>query len=326
MFCWNELTDHAKFLLAYLGKKAVCHYRPPMVLVEPTNNCNINCTMCPNDRMSREKGYMPFGLYKELISNNVGFIRNLNLFLMGEPLLHSRISEMVHYARECKIWTSIFTNGTLMDEKLSKDLISAGINVITISFEGLKKDYGKIRVGADYEKVVENIEKLISVRKSLKLRHPGIVIMFMNLDFEAIEVKKFIRKMKRIGVDKVWEIPIHGWPGLEKKNEGVSDNKYPRQKYYPCVLPWSTISVLWDGRVVGCCDDFDGRFVIGNIRDTPDLAKLWNSPKMITLRTKLVNKRYLDLGLCKRCSRIGKNPFKYPILQNAIWSLKEHLL
>lgn len=297
-----------------------------MVLVEPTNNCNINCTMCPNDRMGREKGYMPFGLYKKLIDNNAGFIQNLNLFLMGEPLLHSRISEMVHYARKFKIRTSIFTNATLMNEKLSKDLILAGINIITISFEGLKKEYEKIRVGADYEKVIENIEKLISVRKSLKLRRPGIVIKFMNLNFEATEVKKFIRKMKRIGVDRIWEIPIHGWPNFGEEKEDISGNKNSRRKCYPCVLPWSAISVLWDGRVVGCCDDFEGRFVIGNLRDTPNLAKLWNGSQMVALRTKLINKRYSDLELCKRCNRIGESPFKYPILQNAIWSLKEHLL
>jgi hypothetical protein len=322
----DELSGGAKFLSAYLRKKVICHYRPPMVLVEPTNNCNVKCIMCPHDKMLRQKGYMDFDLYKKLIKNNRGFIINLNLFLMGEPLLHPRIAEMASYARSFNIRTSIFTNATLIDKEKCQELLLSGINLITISFEGLEGHYESIRIGANYKKVIDNIKNLVSMKNSLKIKSPQVIIKFINFNYKAQEIKKFVGKMKEIGVDKVWEVPLHGWPDFRIEKDEVNAGGRPfSKKYYPCVLPWSTMSVLWDGKVVGCCDDFEGKFVIGSINETPDLSKIWNSPKMISLRTKLAGKEYADLELCRICDRIGKPPFKYPIFQNAMWGLKERL-
>jgi len=316
---FSELYNGAKFLSAYLIKSPVCHYRPPMVMVEPTNNCNLKCVMCPHDKMIRRKGYMGIELYKELIKNNYRFMLNLNLFFMGEPLLHPQIAEMICYARNFKIRTSIFTNATLMDEEKCRQLLSSGVNSITISFEGLEGRYESIRKNSNYNKVIDNISRIVSIKRFLKRKSTQLIIKFINFNFNHQEVKKFVVKMKKIGIDKVWEVPVHSWPDF--RAAGQSQPK----KYYPCVLPWSAISVLWDGKVTGCCDDFDGRIIIGDINQTPDLSKIWNGPKMNFLRTRLARKEYADLELCRDCDRLWQPPFKYPILQNAIWNLKERL-
>lgn len=40
----------------------------------------------------------------------------------------------------------------------------------------------------------------------------------------------------------------------------------------------SIMQVLWDGRVVPCCYDFDGKIVLGDLR-RESVAKVWNGEK-----------------------------------------------
>lgn len=45
------------------------------VIVEVGNHCNLNCTTCINDKLTRKKGFMDIFLYKKIIDeiadNNV---------------------------------------------------------------------------------------------------------------------------------------------------------------------------------------------------------------------------------------------------------------
>ena len=58
----------AKFLLSYLRKKENFISRPLVVMIEPTNHCNLECVMCPNSKIVRKKGYMDFEDYQKIIN------------------------------------------------------------------------------------------------------------------------------------------------------------------------------------------------------------------------------------------------------------------
>lgn len=318
----SSFNDGRRFLSTYLRGRNNCTYRPLMVFVEPTNICNISCVMCPQARMVRERGYMPLAIYKKLIENNYRFIQNLNLYLIGEPLLHPEIIEMIDYAVQFKIWTNIFTNATLIDKKLAEALVRSGLNVLTISFEGVEKRYEGIRKGASFKQVMENIRQLMAIKRANKGGWPNIVVKFLNFNFSATELREFRSKIKAAGVNYLWAVPRHDWPSLKSQLwEGANNGKY-----YPCVLPWSTLTVTWDGVVLGCCDDFNAGSPVGNIKETIDLSKIWNGPRMLSLRKRLANREYNMLGLCRNCTRIRKSPFIYPIFKNAVWNAYEHIL
>jgi radical SAM protein with 4Fe4S-binding SPASM domain len=60
--------------------------------------------------------------------------------------------------------------------------------------------------------------------------------------------------------------------------------------------------VLWDGRVVPCCYDYDGKYVLGDLRQNT-LAEIFNEAPMRELRRALREGRAEDVSLCRTCPR-----------------------
>ena len=75
--------------LAEVEKKYKISDFPLNVIVEPGNYCNLNCTTCANDKLTRPKGSMNALLYKKIIDEIAAVNPGTRLWLdfYGEPLL-----------------------------------------------------------------------------------------------------------------------------------------------------------------------------------------------------------------------------------------------
>ena len=75
--------------------------------------------------------------------------RLLHLNLMGEPLLNQEISEFVVLSKKAGHHVTLTTNGTLMNERISRNLLMAGVDHVTFSIDGIEaRTYETIRIGA----------------------------------------------------------------------------------------------------------------------------------------------------------------------------------
>ena len=64
---------------------------------------------------------------------------------------------------------------------MSKSLIEAGLDLISFSFDGYnKKSYESIRVKANFDKTLANIERLFELKKELKSKTPKTVMEIME--------------------------------------------------------------------------------------------------------------------------------------------------
>jgi len=102
--------------------------------------------------MKRKQGFMDKDLYCKIINeaSTIG-INYINLHNFGEPLLDKDFAWRVIYAKQRgikKVTTN--TNAQTMDEKISRQLIGAGLDELFISLDGAgEKIYKKLRVGLD---------------------------------------------------------------------------------------------------------------------------------------------------------------------------------
>ena len=87
--------------------------------VEITNICNLRCSFCPGTR--REKRYMSPTTFRLLAEKLRPYVRYLYLHVMGEPLLHPQLSELLDIARALDFKVCLTTNGTLLAER--RDLL-----------------------------------------------------------------------------------------------------------------------------------------------------------------------------------------------------------
>lgn len=136
------------------------------IYIEVTNICNFNCNFCVYNLMKREKGFMDLDLFKKIVTeiSENGNSQIVFFHLMGEPLLHPDIIEMLNYASKKTSRQDLVTNASTLDsEKKIRDLFDTGLTNINISFYN-KTEHDFIMRNANisfnsYLKIIKNIIK-----------------------------------------------------------------------------------------------------------------------------------------------------------------------
>ena len=299
---WKRLTR-----LFYHFRKKSSHlpYLPVRLWIELTSHCNLQCIMCPNKKLKKEdKGYMDFDLYRKIIDEAASFAFDINLAHRGESLLHPDIIEAIGYAKKRNLFTRLHTNGSLLTEELASSIIDTGLDRLSFSFDGYKKEnYEKIRIKGDFDKTVANIIRLLEMKKSLNRKKPRVAIEV--IDFAPEETKKdaqakkeFLNRFKGLPLEELVVKELHNWAGEASAEKPFSVRTV-------CTFPWNALIIFWDGSVLPCSQDFFGRYILGNVRHS-SLKEIWNNEKMVSLRNKLAAKEVAELAPCANCDRLNR--------------------
>lgn len=249
--------------------------------IETNNTCNLTCRHCPAPReMKRPKGLMSLELFRQILEINRG-IRRIYLTNWGEPLLHPGIGQMIAMARTRNIHVSLTTNATLLDGKMSLDLLKAGLNLLKVSIDGGPETYEKIR-GFPYAKVKENLSGFLRLREEMSAK-TWVEVTMVVYEETVAEVTTLAKEWGK-RVDAV---------NLQPKFFTLA-----RRRKKACRDLWRILVVLWDGRVTPCCADYDGEIILGQAGESP-LASIFNGQAMRTLRRQHLQRR--RSGLCSRC-------------------------
>ena len=99
--------------------------------VEITNICNLRCNFCPGTR--RPGRFMPPEEFRLLAERLRGRAAYLYLHVMGEPLLHPQLREILDVASELGFRVCVTTNGTLLPEKGETLLSAASLHKVSVS-------------------------------------------------------------------------------------------------------------------------------------------------------------------------------------------------
>jgi len=276
--------------------------KPPMSLdIGTTNACNSNCVMCPH-HLLKEIGFMDMNLYKKIIDNCTSFgINNVVLSFFGEPLLDQTIIEKIKYAKSKGPIVGFYSNASLLKPEISKKLIESGLDGITISFDAYSKEiYEKIRVGLRFEETSDNIKSFIEMRKAMNSKTPRLSLVLVELDENRKEIKKFYAKWKKIA-DSINIINQRNWTGdLDKGSE--KSFHFKKQRRWPCGFIWQKMVVDWNGDVVLCCDDWNHREVLGNLKDK-SIEDIWFGERLKQIREAHLNGEFEKVPLCLGCNK-----------------------
>ncbi len=249
---------------------------PLFIDIEVTNACNLRCPFCSTtvSGNKNKKGFISKENVKKIIDEGSdNGLYGVKFNIRGEPLLHKDISYFVKYAKKKGLIDVYFnTNAFLLTEEMSYKLIEAKLDRISISFEGYtKKVYEENRVGSNYEKVLNNIEKLQIIKSKLNVNYPKIRIQTVMIK-NAFSIEKY----KEFWKNKVDEVAFLDYKDMDVKNKGIVSS-------WICPQLWQRISVLWDGTISPCNHDDESLTELGNIDDI-SIKECWNSDKIMKLR------------------------------------------
>jgi radical SAM protein with 4Fe4S-binding SPASM domain len=251
------------------------HDFPPQVIVETTAACNLRCAHCGHSTMERSKGHMAMSLYRRIVEEVAERAPGTEFWptFYGEAfLLDYRLFYMLRYARTRGLTNIVLnTNGTRISEEAAEWILDCGPHLIMFSLDGFTTaTFESIRRGAHRDEVYRNVERLLEMKARRGLKSPRIEVQYSLMDQNEHEVDEFRRHWLARGADvKVREKLT--WAGRVD-----ATNLDPGMPRIAC--PWAlrTCAIHWNGDMVACAVDYEGRFTAGNIaRDS--IAGIWRS-------------------------------------------------
>jgi MoaA/NifB/PqqE/SkfB family radical SAM enzyme len=167
----------------------------PKLFIYLTTKCNFDCHHCYLGE--RLKQPQEFGL--EDVMNIIRLFSNFKgekdiTFLGGEPLLYSKIGDVLKYAKEMGYYVRVDTNAFLMIVDILGNWLDY-VDEVSISLDGASPEvHDSLRRKGSFNRVIKNIEKL--KRKDKIVR---VTTTVTNLNIHEILKLPFL--LKNLGVD-----------------------------------------------------------------------------------------------------------------------------
>lgn len=289
---------------------------PYVLLVDPSNICNIRCKWCPSghdDLISlcgREQKLMSIKQFEKIVEQTKEFdekIKVLRLYKEGEPLLNPNFSQMIRMAKESKSFERIdtTTNGLLFRKELNRKIIDAGIDQINISVNGVNEEqiYKNTGRKIDFENYVENIKDLYINRGNCT-----IYIKSIKDILNEEEQKKFYDIFGEIS-DRIYlERLSPAWPEFDVENSGytykdIGNYGQKTEERKVCPYLFYIMVINSNGTVSTCVGDWKHIQLSGNIENM-SLKQIWlgNMQRKYWLEHLSGNRDVFEM--CKNCKVI----------------------
>lgn len=299
---------------------------PKYIRLDASTICQLKCPACymrKNPDLVKKGcriGNLKFDNFKKLIDDNI--LEKIELSNSGEIFLNPDLIRIIEYAYKNGVTVSV-TNGVnlnyLSDEQ-AEALVKFKVDTVTVSIDGAsQKTYQIYRVGGNYNKVINNVKKIIKYKKKYKSIFPFINWKFIVFGHNEHEIEKAKKEAKKLGVDEIifdvnWDkdySPIKN-PDMVKKLTGIDAldvNTSPvvqlkqylegKIEWYFCHDLWEP-QINWDGQVLGCCANYQENFG-GNVFED-GLINALNNPKMIYAKNMVTGSAPAIEGIpCSNC-------------------------
>lgn len=264
------------------------------IYVEITNYCNLDCSFCSKDTLPKKE--MTIDEFKIVLDKIKDYTDSIYLHVKGEPLLHSKIDEILSLC-DNKIKVCITTNGTLLNKK-EDILLNHNIKQINVSLhsENNIRDY--------FEKVFNSCDE---ISKKTTIIYRIWTLSDLKLDEKSTDIVDKLKEHYNLSTEIVEKIK-------NEKNIEIADNIYLDKDYefiWPvissnkrdigtCLGTRSHIAILANGDVTPCCLDSNGKIILGNIYND-NLEDVLNSDLFLKIRNGFQNNKIV-CDLCKSCT------------------------
>jgi MoaA/NifB/PqqE/SkfB family radical SAM enzyme len=140
----------------------------------------------------------------EKISKSFPYVENVYLSGWGEPLLNPNFLNMIRLAKEEGCSVGFTTNMEKFDEHTMRNLVEFDTDLVGISIAGFSdKAHNSIRKGSNLRLVLKNISKLNDIKDETGSKNPKILLYYMMLKNNIVELPKIIELAAELKVDGI---------------------------------------------------------------------------------------------------------------------------
>ena len=235
------------------------------IYIEITNRCNLACDFCHGTK--RPLGTLTPENFHRIAEKLQGQTNYLYFHVLGEPLLHPQLGELLDMAGRLGFRVCLVTNGTLLRERQEVLLAAKNLHKVSVSLHSFEGNGGAGDLQAYLQQVWDSCVPLAErgVLCALRLWNEGAEQRYNG------EVEAFFSRMTGQDVEKLprdargnrtllpnlflEKAERFDWPDLQAPESGADF----------CHGLTRQLAVLWDGTVTPCCLDSEGNIALGNL-------------------------------------------------------------
>ncbi|MCX5679724.1 MAG: radical SAM protein [Candidatus Omnitrophica bacterium] len=305
------------------------------------NKCNLRCRMCyfALDLSKQPNVVMDIPLFKKIAAEVFPKAVQVNLSCAAEPLLIPNFTDYLKILKTYDVPTTlIVTNAFLLDETKALAVMESGLTYIDVSMDGATKStYEKVRVGSNFERVVDNLRKLKHLKESSGRTNPLVYFDYTLMRSNFKELPEFLRLAKELGASQVRANHLIPFPQLKVMGESLIHcrkeandifdetrhlaDEIGIQVFLPknfdlskdingapiinkpaCSVPQDSIFIVSDGSAVPCAWFSFEKWRAGNFKDQ-NFEEIWNGPVYTELRDLFQSRKYTEY--CVNCPVYG---------------------
>jgi radical SAM protein with 4Fe4S-binding SPASM domain len=274
------------------------------IYIEITNACNFNCSFCYPSK--RAKWALTVDEFRFICEKIRPFTAYIYLHVMGEPLLHPQLEEILCIANQYDFQVNITTNGSLVGKQQAV-LQKYPPRQINVSLHDLEENVEAARLPALLQELIcfaDSMADTTYLNFRLWNRLEGepigafsqrcldLLQDYLSIDDAVFTSENFLKGIHLRKHIYLQSAPRFSWPdtGAEPLAVGVPKTCYALKDH---------IAILSDGSIVPCCLDADAHLRLGNIF-TDDLGEVLHTKKALLIKEGFANKVAIE-NFCRVC-------------------------
>lgn len=263
--------------------------------------------------MIRDNQMMDLDLFREVVAQVAPLTELICFHLMGDPLVHPQLAEMIDICDEHKANIFLVTNGVLMRPEKFDLMLHPRFYQINFSLHSFFDNFPNKDPSIYLARIFNFAERALVERPELYLNFrlwnlndplgsntPNTEMLERiceRFDFNA-PTKIDVRQKKSINIKG--RLYLHFdtefiWPSLDLPALGTNGRCYGLSSHF---------GILVDGTVVPCCLDKEAAIPLGNVRDKP-IVDILGSRRAQDIVKGFTEKKLVE-KLCQRCQYIER--------------------
>ena len=263
------------------------------VYLEITNVCNLRCGFCPGTE--RQPQFLSPERFALLLEKLKGSTEYLCFHLMGEPLLHPQLGELLALAEQYNYYVNLTTNAVLLPDTSETLLAAPALHRVNLSLQAWEGN------GCAWD-VNNYVNSCAAFARRAAAQ--GILVSFRLWNGAAPGNETLLAALRaafpppwrqaqrsEVLAERVFleQAERFDWPDAAGDERGTAFCRGLRDH----------VGVLCDGTVVPCCLDSEGALALGNLFKLP-LEEILESPRARAIYDGF-SRRTPAEALCRRC-------------------------
>ena len=282
---------------------------PDHVQIQTITGCNGECIFCPNGktRINIPRGRrMDWDLYRSIVDQSVALgIRRYSVYLMNEPMMDHELPERIEYvsARIKKPqYVKVTSHGGLLTERMAHGLLDSGLNKLKISVQSLNPQTYREIMGLELAITLRNIDRFLEFKTKGGYKLPRLEIVMVD----SVQTHEEIPAIKRYWQErdiKLYIEPVENRADQQSIRESAKSAR-KLKAFSWCRRLMEQIYILYDGRMVQCCADWEQRSVMGDLT-RESLADIWHGERYSDYRRRFTagDVKGMICGCCRKQGR-----------------------